>query len=110
MCHAQVGVEQHYMRLLLAEDDRKVSDFVARGLRAERFAVDLAYDGQSACEFAASFQYDAVILDLMLPVLSGTEVLKRIRHQTPDVPVLILTAKDDTATKVENFEAGACLR
>jgi len=95
------------MRLLLAEDDRKVSDFVARGLRAERFAVDLAFDGQSACEFAASFQYDAIILDLMLPVMSGTEVLKRIRRQTPDVPVLILTAKDDTAAKVENFEAGA---
>ena len=95
------------MRLLLAEDDRKVADFVSRGLRAERFAVDLAFDGQSACEFATSFQYDAIILDLMLPVLSGTEVLTRIRRHAPDVPVLILTAKDDTAAKVENFEAGA---
>jgi DNA-binding response OmpR family regulator len=95
------------MRLLLAEDDRKVSDFVARGLRAERFAVDLAFDGQSACEFAARFPYDAIILDLMLPVLSGTEALKRIRRHHPEVPVLILTAKDDTAAKVENFEAGA---
>ncbi len=95
------------MRLLLAEDDKKVADFVSRGLRAERFAVDLAYDGQSACEFAISYSYDAIILDLMLPILSGTEVLKRIRKHTPDVPVLILTAKDDTAAKVENFEAGA---
>lgn len=101
------AVVEHDMRLLLAEDDRKVSDFVARGLRAERFAVDLAFDGQSACEFATSFQYDAIILDLMLPVLNGTEVLKRIRRQHPEVPVLILTAKDDTAAKVENFEAGA---
>lgn len=107
MFGADAAVEQHDMRLLLAEDDRKVSDFVARGLRAERFAVDLAFDGQSACEFASSFQYDAIILDLMLPRLNGTEVLKRIRRQTPDVPVLILTAKDDTAAKVENFEAGA---
>lgn len=98
---------EHEMRLLLAEDDRKVADFVSRGLRAERFAVDLAYDGQSACDFATSFSYDVIILDLMLPVLSGTEVLKRIRRQTPEVPVLILTAKDDTASKVENFEAGA---
>lgn len=107
MFRPQAAVEQHDMRLLLAEDDRKVSDFVARGLRAERFAVDLAFDGQSACEFATSFQYDAIILDLMLPVMSGTEVLKRIRRQHPEVPVLILTAKDDTAAKVENFEAGA---
>ncbi len=95
------------MRLLLGEDDRKVSDFVARGLRAERFAVDVAHDGQSAWDFAARFPYDAVILDLMLPVLNGTEVLRRIRRQHPEVPVLILTAKTDTGTKVENFEAGA---
>lgn len=107
MFGADAAVEQDDMRLLLAEDDRKVSDFVARGLRAERFAVDQAFDGQSACEFATSFQYDAIILDLMLPILNGTEVLKRIRRHNPEVPVLILTAKDDTAAKVENFEAGA---
>lgn len=106
MCGPDIGVE-HDMRLLLAEDDRKVADFVSRGLRAERFAVDLTYDGQSACDFASSYSYDVIILDLMLPVLSGTEVLKRIRRHTPEVPVLILTAKDDTAAKVENFEAGA---
>jgi two-component system copper resistance phosphate regulon response regulator CusR len=95
------------MRLLLAEDDLKVSDFVARGLRAESIAVDVAHDGQMACDFAARCPYDAVILDLMLPKLNGTEVLKRIRQQHPQVPVLILTAKADTGAKVENFEAGA---
>ena len=95
------------MRLLLVEDDKKVADFVSRGLRAERFAVDLAHDGQSGLDFACNHSYDAIILDLMLPLLSGTEVLKRIRRHAPEVPVLILTARDDTATKVENFEIGA---
>ena len=95
------------MRLLLVEDERKVADFVARGLRAERFAVDVAYDGQSGWEMAAQFDYDLVILDLMLPGLGGTEILRRLRRARKEAPVLILTARDGTEQKVENFEAGA---
>jgi two-component system copper resistance phosphate regulon response regulator CusR len=95
------------MRLLLIEDERKVADFIARGLKAERFAVDVALDGQSGLDMATACNYDLIILDLMLPVLSGTEVLKRIRRHSSSVPVLILTARDATAEKVENFEAGA---
>ena len=95
------------MRLLLIEDERKVADFVARGLKAERFAVDVAQDGQSGWEMATACSYDLIILDLMLPILSGTETLKRIRRKNTTVPVLILTARDATAEKVENFEAGA---
>jgi DNA-binding response OmpR family regulator len=95
------------MRILLVEDEKKVAEFVARGLRAERFAVDVAADGTAGWEFAGTYSYDLVILDLMLPGLSGTEVLKRIRRQGSQVPVLVLTARDGTAEKVENFEAGA---
>jgi DNA-binding response OmpR family regulator len=95
------------MRLLLVEDEKKVADFVARGLRAERFAVDIASDGQEGLGLATTCDYDLVILDLMLPVLSGTEVLKRLRQKKPAVPILVLTALDDTAQKVRNFEAGA---
>ena len=95
------------MRLLLIEDERKVADFIARGLKAERFAVDVAADGQSGLDMATACNYDLIILDLMLPVLSGTETLKRIRRKSSSVPVLILTARDATAEKVENFEAGA---
>jgi two-component system copper resistance phosphate regulon response regulator CusR len=95
------------MRLLLIEDERKVADFVARGLRAERFAVDVAYDGASGWEMASSADYDLVILDLMLPGLSGTELLKRFRRKGGNAAVLVLTARDATADKVENFEAGA---
>jgi two-component system copper resistance phosphate regulon response regulator CusR len=95
------------MRLLLVEDEKKVADFVARGLKAERFAVDVAHDGRNGCEMAKAYEYDLVILDLMLPGLSGTEVLKRIRKFSSKTPVLILTAKDATEEKVENFELGA---
>src|SRR2546427_6360830 len=95
------------MRVLLVEDEPKVSRFVARGLAAERFAVDVANDGKSGLEMANTYDYDLVILDLMLPVMDGTEVLRRIRHKNSTVPVLILTARDAVSDKVGNFEAGA---
>lgn len=95
------------MRCLLVEDERKVADFVARGLRAERFAVDVAHDGGAGWEFAERSDYDLIILDLMLPGISGTELLERIRRRSAATPVLILTARDATADKVRHFEAGA---
>jgi len=95
------------MRLLVIEDEQKVADFVARGLRAERFAVDVAYDGKAGWEMASTYAYDLIALDLMLPGMSGLEILRRLRQARKDVPVLILTARDRTAEKVEHFEAGA---
>ena len=95
------------MRILLIEDEKKVSDFVARGLRAERFAVDVAADGPGALQTLAACAYDLIILDLMLPGLSGSEILKRIRRDRKEVPVIILTARDAMAEKVAHFEAGA---
>jgi DNA-binding response OmpR family regulator len=95
------------MRLLVIEDERKVADFVALGLRAERYAVDVVYDGNSALEFVLARNYDLIVLDLMLPGVSGTEILKRIRERDVSVPVLILTASGGTADKVKHFEGGA---
>ena len=95
------------MRLLLVEDERKVSDLVARALRAESYAVDVAEDGQRGWELAQSYQYDLIILDLMLPQLPGEELLRRIRRNNPSVPILVLTARAATQDKVNNFEAGA---
>lgn len=95
------------MRILVIEDETKVSGFVARGLMAERFAVDIAADGQYGLELATTYHYDLIILDLMLPVLDGAQVLRRLRTQNDHVPVLILTARDAVADKVGNFEAGA---
>jgi two-component system, OmpR family, copper resistance phosphate regulon response regulator CusR len=95
------------MRILLVEDEAKVSSFIARGLAAERFAVDVAADGPSGLDLANTYHYDLIMLDLMLPGMTGTEVLRRIRTGNSTVPVLILTAKDAVADKINNFEAGA---
>ena len=95
------------MRLLIVEDDRKLAEFVARGLRAESFAVDLAGDGREGQRLLEAFRYDLLVLDLMLPQLSGTELLRRARAAWPSLPVLVLTARDATQDKVEHFEAGA---
>ncbi len=94
------------MRLLLVEDESKVSDLVARALRAESFAVDVADDGARGWELAQSSDYDLIILDLMLPRVSGEELLRRIRRGNQQVPILVLTARAATQDKVQNFEAG----
>jgi DNA-binding response OmpR family regulator len=95
------------MRILVVEDERKVAEFVARGLKAERYATDVADTGDAGWAMVNTYEYDLVILDLMLPGMSGLDLLKRIRGRNAQVPVLILTARDATASKVENFEAGA---
>jgi two-component system copper resistance phosphate regulon response regulator CusR len=95
------------MRILVVEDERKVAELVSRGLKAARYAVDVAGDGESGWAMANTYPYDLVILDLTLPGIGGLELLRRIRRRDARVPVLILTAKDATASKVENFEAGA---
>jgi len=95
------------MRLLLIEDEEKVAKFVQRGLAAERFAVDVARDGVAGLELAQSYDYDLVILDLLLPAMDGTEVLRKIRRSDSQLPILILTARDAVQDKVTHFEAGA---
>src|ERR1700742_1664364 len=95
------------MRILLVEDEKKLADMVERGLKAERYALDVAHDGESGWQMAGTYEYDLAILDLMLPGLSGTEILRRIRRKNSTVPILILTARDATDEKVQNFDAGA---
>ena len=91
------------MRIVLVEDKEEVSGFFARGLTEERFAVDVAADGKSGLDLATTHHYDLVILDLMLPALDGSQVLRRIRKDNIQLPVLILTARDAVADKVGNF-------
>lgn len=95
------------MRLLLIEDEPKVANFIARGLRAEGWALDVANDGEDGLARATEVPYDIVILDLMLPKLSGTEVLRILRARGIQTAILILTARGEMGDKVLHFEGGA---
>ena len=95
------------MRILIVEDEQKVSALVNRGLTAERYAVDVAADGIEGLEFADAYPYDLIIIDLMLPRMTGGELLQRIRRTNSFVPVLVLTARDSVDDKVTLFEFGA---
>ena len=95
------------MRILLVEDEEKVARFVARGLKAERYAVDIAPDGTAGLEFVRAYPYDLIVLDLNLPGIPGTELLTHIRKGHPNVPVLILTARDDLDSRIEGLDIGA---
>jgi DNA-binding response OmpR family regulator len=95
------------MRILLIEDEVKLSSFIKRGLVAERYAVDVAKDGRSGLELAETYQYDLIVLDLMLPGMDGGEVLRRVRKQNSSVPVLILSARGSVEDKVSHMEKGA---
>jgi DNA-binding response OmpR family regulator len=95
------------VRILIVEDDRKLAEFVARGLRAERFAVDIAGNGKEGEHYVHTYEYDLLVVDLLLPQLSGTELLRRARLARPALPILVLTARDAVEDKVAHFEAGA---
>jgi DNA-binding response OmpR family regulator len=95
------------MRLLVVEDEEKLAQLVKRALVAERFSVDVAHDGREGLDLATAYDYDLIVLDLLLPQLDGSEILRRVRRGNPRVPVLILTARDAVVDKVAHFEAGA---
>jgi heavy metal response regulator len=95
------------MRILIIEDELKVAVFVRKGLEQEGYAVDVAHDGEEGLYQAENFDYDAMILDVMLPKVSGLEVLKKIRQRNLSLPVLILTAKGSVEEKVAGLDSGA---
>jgi two-component system copper resistance phosphate regulon response regulator CusR len=95
------------MRLLLVEDEEKVARFIVKGLTAERLAVDVAGAGDIGVEMARTYNYDLIILDLLLPGLDGAEALRRIRLRDSHIPVLALTARDALEDKVRILEIGA---
>jgi len=101
-----IGLSQS-MRILVVEDDRKVATFIQRGLEEEGYAVDLLHDGAAAGEQAHCIEYDAAVLDLMLPGRSGFQVLRDIRAEKSDLPVLILTAKGSLEERVAGLDSGA---
>ncbi|HSX48271.1 MAG TPA: response regulator transcription factor [Candidatus Nanoarchaeia archaeon] len=96
------------MRILVVEDEHKIANAIKRGLEQESFAVDVAYDADEGVSLATTEDYDAVILDRMLPgLIEGVDIVKEMRRSQIQTPVLLLTAKDQTKDKVEGLNAGA---
>jgi two-component system, OmpR family, response regulator len=95
------------MRLLLVEDDERLSASLARGLRGEGYAVDVAATGEDAIVHARVYEYDVVILDVMLPGLDGVSVCRTLREFERWCPVLMLTARDGVADRIRGLDAGA---
>ncbi len=95
------------MRLLIVEDEREFAETLRRGLVAEGFTVDVAHTGKEGLWRATEQEYDVVVLDIMLPELSGYEVLKRLRAAENWTPVLMLTAKDGEYDEADAFDLGA---
>jgi DNA-binding response OmpR family regulator len=94
-------------RILLIEDEPGIVDFVTRGLSGEGFAVEAALDGREGARRALGDHFDAIVLDLMLPGLSGMEILAAVHEKRPGVPVLILTARGETEDRIAGLDAGA---
>src|SRR5258707_402936 len=95
------------MRILLVEDERKVASFIARALRENSYAVDIAESGEKALELTTDVTYDAILLDVRLPGLSGIQVCRELRQQGMEAPVLMLTARSLVEQRVEGLDAGA---
>lgn len=95
------------MRILLIEDEKKVASFIKRGLEEELYTVDLATDGKEGLRLALSDEYDLIILDIMLPYKDGITLMRELREDKINTPVLLLTAKDGINNRVEGLDSGA---
>jgi len=101
------GVQEIGMRILVVDDEKRIADFISRGLKEEDYAVDVAYDGKQASFLAEINPYDLMILDIMLPTYEGVEICRQLRAKKINVPILMLTARGAIKDKVTGFNAGA---
>ena len=95
------------MRILIAEDDTALAGFVRKGLEAEHYAVDVSNDGEQARALATELDYDLLVLDLNLPRLDGVNILRRVRTEKPNLPIVVLTARARVDDRVMCLDAGA---
>ncbi len=95
------------MRILVVEDEKKVSTFIQRGLEEEGFTVDAAFDGEEGVEKAQAQPYDLILMDVMLPKMDGLAAIQALRDQEIQTPILCLTAKDSIDDKVSGLDTGA---
>ena len=95
------------MRILVVEDEANVIDFIEQGLKEEGYIVDVATDGELALEFAQTYPYDLIILDVLLPKLDGRQVARTLRVRGLNTPILMLTALDEVEDRVAGLDSGA---
>ncbi|HXF96943.1 MAG TPA: response regulator transcription factor [Gemmatimonadales bacterium] len=95
------------MKLLVVEDDRKVASFIEQGLREEGYAVDVAKDGEEATMLAHVYEYDLILLDVMLPRKTGLQLAAELRREGRKTPILMLTARDTTEDVIRGLDSGA---
>jgi heavy metal response regulator len=95
------------VRVLLVEDEARIASFIRKGLQEEQYVVDVAEDGDAALDFAASAEYDLIILDVMLPRRNGFQVCGELRHRGMKTPILMLTARDAVDDRVRGLDMGA---
>ena len=95
------------MRLLIAEDERDLAEALGVFFEKNHFSVDVVHDGRTACEYAESSAYDAIILDVMMPYMDGFTALRRLRERGDRTPIMMLTARGETRDRIEGFDSGA---
>lgn len=95
------------MNILIVEDEIALADAIQELLTKEKYIVDVVYDGQTGYDYATSFNYDAIILDVMLPKMNGFEVLSKLRDEKVETPILMLTALSQTDDKIKGLDFGA---
>ncbi len=95
------------MRILIVEDEKRIADFIARGLKEEHYAVDIAYDGEQGLYLAEINPYDLMIFDIMLPKYEGVDMCRQLRSKKNNTPILMLTARAAVKDKVTGLNAGA---
>jgi len=95
------------MRILIVEDEIRLADSIGELMKEQKYAVDIVYNGKDGYDYAVSGIYDVVILDIMLPGMNGFEIVKSLRKDKINTPVILLTARDETSDKVRGLDCGA---
>ncbi len=95
------------MRILIIEDEKKVASFIKKGLEEEYYAADIASDGKEGLKLAENEDYDLIIMDIMLPFIDGMTLTRELRKRKIPTPILMLTIRDSTDSKIEGLDAGA---
>lgn len=95
------------MRILVADDQKDMNRLISRRLAEEQYSVDSCYNGQEVLDYLECAEYDAIVLDIMMPVMDGLQVLKKLRAREDHIPVLLLTARDSVEDRVSGLDAGA---